>query len=129
MGCRFPGGADSPEALWSIAAEGRHGWSEVPADRFNWSSFYHPDTEVSGTTNQKGGHFLNQSVGAFDPGFFGIPPREAEAMDPQQRIVLEAAWEAIENAGITMSKVKGSDTAVFGKLYLQQLGYMPLTRT
>ncbi|KAI5865300.1 putative polyketide synthase [Durotheca rogersii] len=117
MGCRFPGGASSPEELWSIAAEGRHGWSEVPLDRFNWSSFYHPDTEVSGTTNQKGGHFLDQSLAAFDAGFFGVPPREAEAMDPQQRVVLEAAWDAVENAGIPMEKLRGSDTAVFVAMF------------
>ncbi|KAI1760379.1 hypothetical protein GGR53DRAFT_509864 [Hypoxylon sp. FL1150] len=118
MGCRFPGGADSPERLFLMAAEGRHGWTEVPSDRFNWSSFYHPNTEsVSGTTNQKGGHFLNQSLAAFDAGFFGIPPREAEAIDPQQRVVLEASWEAVENAGIPMDKLKGSDTAVFVAMF------------
>lgn len=116
MGCRFPGGANSPEALWSLVAEGRHAWTSVPPDRFKENSFYHPDSNSRGGTNQKGGHFLDQDLAAFDAGFFGIPPQEAEAMDPQQRVVLETSWEAVENAGIPMEKFRGSNTAVFGEL-------------
>ena len=116
MGCRYPGGANSPEALFSLLAEGRDTWTEVPPDRFNGAAFYHPDPGACpGTTNQKGGHFLDQHLAAFDPGFFGIPPTEAESMDPIQRVVLEASWEAVENAGIPMNEFRGSDTAVFGR--------------
>lgn len=114
MGCRFAGGANSPEALWSVLAEGRDGWSKVPPDRFNWEAFYHPGSSSRGTTSQKGAHFLDQDVTAFDAGFFGISAGEAEAMDPQQRLVLETCWEAVENAGITMKALMGSDTGVFG---------------
>lgn len=114
MGCRFPGGANSPEELWSLVAEGRNAWTEVPADRFKSSSFYHPDSDSRGNTNHKGGHFLDQGIAVFDAEFFGISPQEAEALDPQQRVVLEASWEAVENAGIPMNAFKGSDTAVFG---------------
>lgn len=87
----------------------------MPPDRFKENSFYHPDPDSRGNTNQKGGHFLDQNLTAFDAGFFGIPPQEAEAIDPQQRVVLEASWEAVENAGIPLEKFKGSDTAVFGR--------------
>lgn len=115
MGCRYPGGANGPEALWSLLAEGRDTWSKVPPDRFNWDSFYHPDPGASGATNQKGGHFIDQSLAAFDAGFFGIAPTEAETLDPIQRVILEASWEAVENAGIPINKFRGSDTAVFGR--------------
>lgn len=115
MGCRYPGKANSPEALWKLVSEGRDAYSEVPEDRFNFKAFHHPDTEGRGTINQKGGHFLDQSLDAFDAGFFGVPPREAECMDAQQRVILEASWEAAENSGIPMDEFKGSDTAVFGE--------------
>lgn len=115
LGCRFPGAASCPEAFWSMVSEGRQAWTDVPPDRFNWKSFYHPDADAPGTTNQKGGHFLDQDLADFDAGFFGIPAMEAAAMDPQQRLVLEVAWEAVENAGVPMSTFRGSDTAVFSR--------------
>ncbi|KAI8632481.1 putative polyketide synthase [Xylariaceae sp. FL1651] len=117
MGCRYAGGANSPEALWKLLVEKRNGYSAVPKDRFNWEAFYHPDANVRGTTIQKGGHFLDQDIGSFDPSFFGIPPTEAEFMDPQQRLVLETSWEAVENAGICMEQFRGSDTGVFVAMF------------
>lgn len=116
MGCRYPAGAKSPEELWNVVAEGRAGWTEVPQDRFNHEAFYHPDPEIAGAINQQGGHFIDQDIAAFDAGFFGMARLEAETLDPQQRVVLEASWEAVENAGIPMHKFKGSDTGVFGKV-------------
>lgn len=121
MGCRYPGKANSPEALWKLVSQGRDAYSDVPEDRFNHKAFYHPDTEGRGSINQKGGHFLDQDLAAFDAAFFGVPPREADHMDPQQRVVLEASWEAAENSGISMDEFKGSDTAVFGKSCPQNL--------
>ena len=115
MGCRFPGTAKGTEAFWSLLSEGRHGWSKVPETRFNEKSFYHPDPGIPGAINQKGGHFLDQDISEFDASFFGMSPLEAESLDPQQRVVLEATWEAIENAGIPMDNFRGSETAVFGK--------------
>ncbi|KAI1099533.1 putative polyketide synthase [Jackrogersella minutella] len=117
MGCRYSAGANSPEGLWSVVAEGRDGWTEVPPDRFNADSFYHPDPDAPGSINQKGGHFIDQPIAAFDAGFFGIAPTEAETLDPQQRVVLETSWEAVENAGIPIHKFRGSDTGVFVAMY------------
>ncbi|RFU79325.1 polyketide synthase [Trichoderma arundinaceum] len=117
MGCRYPAGANSPEELWNVVAEGRSGWTEVPSDRFNHHAFYHPDPEIPGTINQKGGHFIDQDITAFDAGFFGIAPQEAETLDPQQRVVLETSWEAVENAGIPMHDFKGSDTGIFVAMF------------
>lgn len=114
MGCRYAAKSNSPEALWEVVAEGRDGWTAVPPDRFNEASFYHPDPNAPGAINQKGGHFIDQNITDFDAGFFGISSLEAEALDPQQRVVLETSWEAVENAGIPMQRFKGSDTGVFG---------------
>ncbi|PON28957.1 beta-ketoacyl synthase domain-containing protein [Trichoderma gamsii] len=117
MGCRYPGGANSPEELWNVVSEGRSGWSDVPSDRFNHQAFYHPDPEIPGTINQKGGHFIDQDIATFDAGFFGIAQQEADTLDPQQRVVLETTWEAVENAGIPMHKFKGSDTGIFVAMF------------
>ncbi|KAL6899961.1 polyketide synthase [Trichoderma evansii] len=117
MGCRYPGGANSPEDLWNVVAEGRSGWTEVPSDRFNHQAFYHPDPEIPGTINQKGGHFIDQDIATFDAGFFGIAQQEADTLDPQQRVVLETTWEAVENAGIPMHEFKGSDTGIFVAMF------------
>lgn len=115
MSCRFAGGANSPEELWSMLAEGRNAWTEMPENRFNHSAFYHPYPEIGGDfTNHKGGHYLNQNIEDFDASFFGVSRLEAEAFDPQQRLVLEASWEALENAGIPLNKFRGSNTAVYG---------------
>ncbi|KAI1329177.1 hypothetical protein F5Y16DRAFT_114131 [Xylariaceae sp. FL0255] len=117
MGCRYPGGAHSPEELWDLVASGRDTWGEVPKDRFNAEAFFHPDPEAPEAVNQKGGHFLNQALADFDPGFFDISAPEAEAVDPLQRVVLETSWEAVENAGIPMEKFRGSDTAVYVAMF------------
>ncbi|TAQ91354.1 hypothetical protein B7494_g345 [Chlorociboria aeruginascens] len=125
MGCRFPGGANSPEKLWDILSEGRDGWSEVPEERFTWKSFYHPDPETQGTLNHRGGHFLDQKdIAAFDAGFFGIPPIESEGIDPQHRIQLEVAYEALENAGLSMEAIQGSDSAVYLAVFNGDYGAM-----
>ena len=113
VSCRFPGGAHDLARLWQILEEGRNVWSDVPSDRYNWKSFYHPSRESNVAHSHRGGHFLHQDVAAFDAGFFGISSAEAEAMDPQQRIQLEIAYEALENAGITLESVKGSKTGVY----------------
>lgn len=111
--CRFPGGAHNLESLWELLAEGRNAWSETPAGRFNGRASYHPVRGSNAAHTHIGGHFLDQDVGAFDAGFFGISSDEANAMDPQQRLQLEIAYEALENAGITVQKIKGSKTGVY----------------
>ncbi|KAI1502944.1 hypothetical protein F5X99DRAFT_137710 [Biscogniauxia marginata] len=113
MSCRFPGDASNPERLWEMCARAHEAWSEWPKGRFNRGAFYHPNPERGGTFNAKGGHFLDQEMGAFDASFFNITPTEAKALDPQQRLQLENAYEALENAGITLDDVSGSSTGVF----------------
>lgn len=117
MGCRYPGGANSPDELWDLVASSRDTWSDVPQDRYNAEAFYHPDPEAPEAVSQNGGHFLNQALAAFDPGFFGISAPEAEAVDPLQRVVLETTWEAVESACIPMEKFRGSNTAVYMAMF------------
>ncbi|KAJ5260475.1 hypothetical protein N7478_012080 [Penicillium angulare] len=114
MSGRYPGDASSPEKLWEMIANARSARSEVPADRFNIDAFYHPYPERGGTLNSRGGHFMQHTpVDAFDAPFFSITANEAQAMDPQQRWSLECTYEAIENAGLRVDNLAGSDTSVY----------------
>ncbi|MBB5156952.1 6-methylsalicylic acid synthase [Saccharopolyspora phatthalungensis] len=112
IGCRFPGEADSPDAFWDLLLAGTDTSSEVPGDR--WQSYVelsHQHASVLRNTVGRGS-FLT-GIDGFDADFFGITPREAELMDPQQRILLEVAWEALEHAGIPPYSLAGSETGVF----------------
>ena len=90
-GCRFAGGVSSPAELWAVLRDGRDLITEVPPDRFDAAAVYDPEPGVPGRTVSKWGGFLHD-VGGFDPEFFGLSEREAEAMDPQHRLLLETAW-------------------------------------
>jgi acyl transferase domain-containing protein/acyl carrier protein len=112
LGCRFPGGADSPEAFWTILRDGVNCVTEVPADRWNADAFYDPDPETPGKTYSRHGGFVS-GIDQFDAGFFRISPREAQCLDPQHRMLLEVGWEAVEDAGQRPDRLAGSRTGVF----------------
>ncbi len=110
MGCRFPG-ANTPQEFWNLLREGKHAISEVPPTRWNAGAFYDPDPMCPGKTISRWGGFLEQ-VDQFDWRTFRMLPREARAMDPQHRLLLEVAWEALEDAGLPLEEVAGTQTGV-----------------
>ncbi|AKT41310.1 type I polyketide synthase [Chondromyces crocatus] len=112
VGCRFPGGADGPDAFWQVLRDGLDAIVEVPKERWDIAAFHDPDPEAPGKMVSRSGGFL-RDIDQFDADFFGIAPREATFMDPQQRLLLEVTWEALENAGIAPGELAGSRTGVF----------------
>ena len=112
IGCRFPGGGRDAATFWDLIASGKSAIAEVPADRWNPDRFYHPDPLAIERMVTKWGGFVDQ-LKSFDASFWGISPREAMRMDPQQRWLLEAAWEALEDAGVPPAALRGTTTGVF----------------
>ncbi|KAI1101229.1 hypothetical protein F4804DRAFT_16950 [Jackrogersella minutella] len=113
MSCRLPGNVASPAEFWELCARARSGYSEIPKERFNSASFYHPNPGKAGCHNPVGGHFLNTDLAAFDAPFFSLTEKEAISMDPQQRLLLECTFEALENAGVPKHSIVGKDVGVF----------------
>jgi acyl transferase domain-containing protein len=112
MSCRLPGGVDSPAAYWRLLCAGDDAITEVPPERWKINDWFDADPDATGKIYSRWGGFLDR-VQEFDGDFFGIGPREAAAMDPQQRIFLELAWEALEDAGQSSDWIRGSRTGVF----------------
>jgi len=106
IGCRMPGGVNSPEALARLLDEGRCAVIErPPTERPGWT--------VDASRKLPPAGYLECDPGAFDAELFGISHREAASIDPQQRLVLECAWEALENAGMAPAGLKNTRTGVF----------------
>ncbi|HET6705811.1 polyketide synthase, partial [Amycolatopsis sp.] len=111
VGCRFPG-AGGVRDFWELLVTGGSGVGEMPADRWDVDGLFSPEPGSPGKVYTRHGGFVD-GVGSFDGGLFGVSPREAASMDPQQGLVLEVAWEALESAGIAPDSLRGTRTGVF----------------
>lgn len=113
MSCRLPGNVTTPDEFWELCSRARTGWSEIPKERFESASFYHPNPGKGGCFNAAGGNFLKEDLGLFDAPFFSLTAQEATSMDPQQRLLLECTFEALDSAGIPKHAIVGQQVGVF----------------
>ena len=112
LGCRFPGGVKDAASFWELLRKGVDAIGEIPTSRWDVEALFDANPDTPGKIATRWGGFIDDAD-LFDPQFFGIAPREAVSMDPQQRIALEVSWEALENAGYAPDKLTGSATGVF----------------
>ncbi|KAI0402410.1 putative polyketide synthase [Xylaria palmicola] len=112
LACRFPGNGNTLEGFWESICAGESAWSETPRERFNMEAFWSPNKRRN-TSAAMGAHFLKQDFSRFDAGFFGLPKHDADAIDPQQRVMMEVAYEALERAGLPLDKLTGTRTGVY----------------
>ena len=112
VGCRFPGGVNDPDTYWQLLHNGVDAICEIPKQRWDVDAYYDKDVHAPGKICTRWAGLMDR-IDQFDAPFFGIAPREALTMDPQQRILLETAWEALERAGIRADQLEGSQTGVF----------------
>lgn len=113
LACRFPGDASNPSQFWDLLKNGRSAFAPT-TDRYNADAFYHPaSNNRQNVLPTRGGHFLRQDPYVFDAAFFNITAAEAMAFDPKQRLAMEVAYEALENAGMPLQKVAGTQTACY----------------
>ncbi|KAI1421079.1 hypothetical protein F5Y12DRAFT_790457 [Xylaria sp. FL1777] len=117
LSCKFAGDATNTDKFWKMLAEGRSGWAEIPSSRFNTKGNYHPNHEKAGTIHVKGAHLIEEDPGLFDAAFFSYSAETASTMDPQFRLQLESVYEALENAGLPLSRIAGSNTSVFAGIF------------
>lgn len=113
----FPGSASSTERFWRMLCERRSGREAVPPSRYNVDGFYHRDGSRLDSLNTRFGYFVERDLAAFDAAFFTVSPSEAACMDPQQRILLETTYKALENAGMSLENIAGSRTSVYVASY------------
>lgn len=119
--CRYPGDVRDLDGFWRLLETQGIAAEQIPAERWNIDEFFDSDPDALGKMTARFGGFL-PDVRGFDAHFFGLSPREAERMDPQQRIFLEVAWEAFENCGLTKEMLAGSRTGVFAGVYNYEFG-------
>jgi acyl transferase domain-containing protein/acyl carrier protein len=112
LGCRFPGGSNCPQEYWNLLSQGKDAIIEVPPDRWNVENYYSPNPKAPGKMITRWGGFI-ESIQMFDARFFEISPREAVQMDPQQRILLECVWQAMEDGGQVPERLAGTPVGVF----------------
>ncbi|NUO78551.1 polyketide synthase dehydratase domain-containing protein [candidate division KSB1 bacterium] len=117
IGCRFPGGANTPEEFWQLLCNGVDAITDIPADRFDVKAYYDPRPATPGKVITRWGGFL-KDLDKFDADFFGSSPREAERLDPQQRLLLETAWEAVEDARLAPHDLPSNQTGVFVGMWI-----------
>ena len=117
--CRFPGNVSNIEEYWNFLKEGGDAVGDIPKDRWSWQFHYDKNPEKTGKSYVKRGSFLNIDIEAFDAAFFDISPREAALLDPQQRILLELTFEALEDAVGDVGKLQGSQTGVYIGCFMQ----------
>ena len=110
--CRFPMDINTPEAFWALLSTQGSTVTGVPENRWDADAWFDADENAAGRMYTRQGSFITNALD-FDPLFFGISPREAAGMDPQHRLLLEVCWEALEQAGIKPSGLRGSDSGVF----------------
>ena len=110
MACRFPGGIHDPASYWRLLCRGVDAIGPIPPDRWNADDFYDPDPAAPGKMCTRQGGFLER-IDEFDNHFFAISDREAARINPQQRILLELGWEALEDAGLPPAKLRGPTSA------------------
>ncbi|KAF5577038.1 polyketide synthase [Fusarium pseudocircinatum] len=117
VGCRLPGGANNLEKLWELLSEGRNGQTEIPKDRWNADSWFDPYPDAKQSMVTRHGYFLQDDISQFDAKFFGISSAEANSMDPQQRLFLMTTYEALDDAGIPVETLRGSNTGVYASIF------------
>ena len=121
VGCRFPEEINDAETFWKFLSEGKDAITEIPSDRWNVDKFYAEQPGIQGKYYSRHGGFIRE-IHAFDAGFFGISPREAKQMDPHQKILLEVAWQAIEDAGLIVDRKKSINAGIFVGISNQDYG-------
>ncbi|KAI8627782.1 putative polyketide synthase [Xylariaceae sp. FL1651] len=113
MACRLPDDATSPAAFLDMLVKGRSAWSEVPKNRYNIDAYWHPSKQRIGTTTARGAHWMKEDPALFDASVISMTASEAAALDPQLRMLLEVTFECLENAGLPIECLAGTDTSVF----------------
>jgi acyl transferase domain-containing protein/NADPH:quinone reductase-like Zn-dependent oxidoreductase/acyl carrier protein len=121
IGCRYAGGIDSPDSFWDFVVGKQDGVVEIPADRWDYRRFYDRDKRAPGRMHTKRAAFMTIDPWEFDRGFFGISAREATSMDPQQRLILEVAWEALDDAGMAAAAAGAAVGVYVGAFAMDRL--------